>query len=281
MTALVVLRFLHYFAVLSLFGVSVFRPLLLTGRPQLPALRQRMDPVLCLVALLAFLSAVGWLLAASAGMAGDWHSGIQPATLRTVLLDTAFGRVWAAHVIICLVQLVWWRLPGQRSPLPAIALSVLAIATLAPVGHTGMSSGAAGTLLALNQLLHLAATGGWVGALLLLGWIAVQPRGLQPGTLALEFGRYGLPLVAVIAVTGLLNLWAITGTLLPGAGPFATVLWIKLAAVAGMLALALWHRRHALRAGEANLRLTLGLEWLCGLVALLAVAWLGTLPPSL
>jgi len=281
MTALVVLRFFHYFAVLTLFGVSVFRPLLLAGAPQLPALRRRMDPILCLVALLAFLTAVGWLLAASAGMAGDWHSGLQPDTLRTVLADTAFGRIWAAHVIICLVQLVWWRLPGQRSPWPAVALSALALATLAPVGHTGMLGGLAGTLLALNHLLHLAATGGWVGALLLLGWVAARPAGLHPAALALEFGRYGLPMVGVIVITGLLNLWAITGTLLPGASPFATVLWVKLAAVAGMLALALWHRQRARQAPAANLKLTLGLEWLCGLIALFAVAWLGTLPPSM
>jgi putative copper resistance protein D len=280
MTALVVFRFLHYFAVLSLFGISLFRPLLLKGAPQLPALRRRMDPVLCLVALLAFLSAVGWLFAVSGEMAGDWRAGLQPATLRTVLASTTFGRLWSAHVIICLVQLVWWRLPGQRSQTPALALATLAIATLAPVGHANMLGGTPGLLLSLNQLLHLAAVGGWVGALALLGWIAAQPLGLQPGRLAVAFGRYGLPLVWVIALTGVLNLWAISGALLPGAGTFAWVLGAKLVAVAGMLALAAWHRRRALSTGASNLRLTLGLEWLCGLGALAAVALLGTLPPS-
>jgi putative copper resistance protein D len=281
MTALVVLRFFHYLAVLTLFGLSVFRPLLLKDAPQLPTLRRRMDPVLCLVALLAFLTSVGWLLAASAGMAGDWHTGIQGPTLRTVLMDTAFGRVWAAHVVVCLVQLVWWRLPGQRSARVALGLATLAIATLAPVGHAGMLGGLAGTLLSLNQLLHLAATGGWVGALALLCWIAIQPLGLAPAQVALRFGRYGLPLVWVIVATGLLNLWAITGTLLPGASPFAFILAVKLAAVAGMLALALWHRRRAKTAAPSNLKLTLVLEWACGVVALLAVALLGTLPPTL
>ncbi|WP_263263415.1 CopD family protein [Pseudomonas sp. RIT-PI-S] len=281
MTALVVFRFLHYFAVLSLFGISLFRPLLLKGAPQLPALRRRMDPILCLVALLGFLSAVGWLLAASAEMAGDWRTGVESATLRTVLLNTTFGRIWSAHVVLCLVQLVWWRIPNQRSPVPAFALATLVIATLAPVGHASMLGGVAGTLLSLNQLVHLAAVGGWVGALALLGWVALQPLGLQPARLALDFGRYGLPLVWVIVATGVLNLWAITGTLLPSAGPFAAILGVKLLAVAAMLGLALWHRRRALSATPTNLRLTLGLEWLCGLGALAAVALLGTLPPTL
>lgn len=280
MTALVVFRFLHYFAVLSLFGISVFRPLLLKGAPQLPALRRRMDPVLCLVALLAFLSAVGWLVSVSVNMAGDWHTGLQPATLRTVLFDTRFGRVWAAHVVICLMQLVWWRLPGQRSSTPALALSILALATLAPVGHATMLQGTGGVLLALNHLLHLAAVGGWVGALALLGWVAAQPLGLHPGRLAIAFGRYGLPLVWVIALTGVFNLWAIAGSLLPGASAFGLVLSAKLVAVAGMVSLAAWHRSRALQAAQKNLRLTLGLEWLCGLGALAAVALLGTLPPG-
>jgi putative copper resistance protein D len=280
MTALVVFRFLHYFAVLSLFGISLFRPLLLKDAPQLPALRRRMDPVLCLVALLAFLSAVGWLVSVSSNMAGDWRAGLQPGTLRTVLLDTSFGRVWAAHVVICLMQLVWWRLPGQRSPTPALALSTLALATLAPVGHANMLQGTSGVLLSLNHLLHLAAVGGWVGALVLLCWIALQPLGLSPGRLAVAFGRYGLPMVWVIALTGVLNLWAIAGSLLPGATAFGLVLSVKLVAVAGMVALAAWHRARALSADPANLRLTLGLEWLCGLVALAAVALLGTLPPG-
>ena len=279
MTALVVFRFVHYVAILSLFGISLFRPLLLKGAPQLPALRQRMDPFLCVVALLGFLSAIGWLLATSAEVTGSWRTGIAAPTLRTLLSDTGFGRIWAAHVVICLAQLVWWRLPGQRSPVPAVALSALALATLAPVGHTGVSQGVLGTLLALNQLVHLAAVGGWLGALALLAWIAAQPRGLQPARLALTFGRYGIGLVWAMAISGLINFWLVTGTFSPSLGAYAGVLALKLVAVVGMLALALWHRRHAATALPANLRLTLTLEWGCGLLALMAVAVLGTLSP--
>jgi putative copper resistance protein D len=47
-----------------------------------------------------------------------------------------------------------------------------------------------------------------------------------------------------------------------------------------MLALAAWHRRTAVTASTLNLRFTLGLEWLCGLGALAAVALLGILPPG-
>jgi len=280
MTALVVLRFFHYFAVLTLFGIALFRPLLLKGAPELPALRRRMDPVLCLVALVALLTSVGWLLATSASFTGGWRTGIQGTTLRTLLLSTSFGHVWAVHVVICLLQLVWWRLPGQRSPWVALGLATLAIATLAPVGHTAMIGGFTGILLSLNQLLHLAATGGWLGGLALLCWVAVKPAGLKPAQLALAFGRYGVPMVGVLAVTGLVSLWAITGTLLPGMGPYSTTLLIKLAAVACMLGLALRHRRHALKATPSNLRLTLVLELGCGAAALLAVALLGTLPPT-
>lgn len=280
MTALVAFRFVHYAAVLSLFGISFFRPLLLKDAPQLPALRQRMDPFLCIVALLAFLSAIGWLLATGAEMTGSWRTGISAPTLRTLLADTSFGRIWAAHVVVCLLQLVWWRVPGQRSQLPAIALSVLALATLAPVGHTGVSQGVLGTVLALNQLVHLAAVGGWLGALGLLAWIAAQPRGLQPARLALAFGRHGIILVWAMAVTGIINLWLVTGTLVPKLGAYTGALALKLLAVATMLGLALWHRKRASMVSAMNLRLTLTLEWACGLLALIAVAYLGTLSPS-
>ena len=85
MSVLVLLRFVHFSAVLVLFGIAFFRPLLIGAPNQLAALRRRMDPFLCIIAVLAFISGVGWLLASAAEMAGSWPLGIKPETLRKVL----------------------------------------------------------------------------------------------------------------------------------------------------------------------------------------------------
>lgn len=279
MSALVLLRFVHFSAVLVLFGVALFRPLLIGAPPLLATLRRRMDPVLCFVALLAFLSAVGWLLATSAQMAGSWPEGIKSETLRKVLLDTFFGKVWALHTVLCLVQLVYWRIPGGRSARIPLALTSLVLLTLAPVGHGAMFEGVAGALLIANQAVHLACTGAWLGALTLLAWVQNRPQTFDSRALLARFSGYGIWLVSGIIVTGIINVRAMTGSFVPGLSGFTLVLAVKLLLVLAMLGLANYNRRHSATASLSRLRASVSAEWLLGMAALAAVALLGTLAP--
>ncbi|WP_311970539.1 copper homeostasis membrane protein CopD [Pseudomonas baltica] len=279
MSVLVLLRFVHFSAVLVLFGVSVFRPLLVGSPALLASLRRRMDPFLCIIALLAFLSAVGWLLAAAADMAGSWPVGVKAETLRKVLFETFFGKVWAVHVVLCLVQLVYWRIPGGRSARIPLVLASLVLLTLAPVGHGAMFNGIAGVLLIANQALHLACTGAWLGALTLLAWLQNRPQDDDLRALLARFSGYGLWLVAGIIASGIINVRAMTGTFLPGASGFAWVLVIKLVLVLGMLILANYNRRCSATASLERLRASVSAEWLLGFGALAAVSLLGTLAP--
>lgn len=279
MSLLVFLRFVHFSAVLVLFGIAVFRPLLVGSPGLLAALRRRMDPVLCIIALLAFLSAVGWLLAAAADMAGSWPLGIKAETLRKVLFETFFGKVWAVHVVLCLVQLVYWRIPGGRSARIPLVLASLVLLTLAPVGHGAMFNGVAGVLLIANQALHLACTGAWLGALTLLAWIQNRPQEHDLRALLARFSGYGVWLVAGIIVSGIINVRAMTGSFVPGVSGFTLVLGIKLVLVLGMLVLANYNRRHSATASLERLRASVSAEWLLGMGALAAVSLLGTLAP--
>ncbi|MFF7709156.1 copper homeostasis membrane protein CopD [Pseudomonas sp. NPDC007930] len=278
MTLLVLFRLVHFISLMTLFGVALFRPLLIEARG-LPPLRRLMDPFLCMVALFALLSGFGWLLATSAQMAGGWPAGIQPATLRTVLFGTFFGHVFGVHLVLCLVQLVYWRIPGWRSHTPALALGTLALGTLAPVGHSAMFSGLGGGLMVLNQLAHLLATGAWIGALVVIICAKFKPQLIEFNEVAKRFSPYGTPLVGVILLTGVVNVRVLTGQFLPSGSPFATVLAVKAVLVLAMLALALYNRVQARREQPKGLLLSVCVEWCCGAAALVAVALLGTLAP--
>lgn len=279
MTLLVLFRFVHYLCLMLLFGVSLLRPRLAPTAAVQP-LRRLMDPFLCLVALLGLISGVGWLLSISAEFSGSWAVGVQAATLREVLFNTFFGKVWGVHIILCLIQLVYWRIPARRSHTPALALSTLALATLAPVGHVAMFSGPLGIAMVLNQLLHLVAAGAWVGGLFLLIWMSFLPQLIDFKQSVRAFSTLGVPLVAVVLATGALSTRLITGQFLPSGSTFASVLALKALAVLAMLGLAFYNRRQARQEVPQGLRQALIAEALLGSLALWAVAWLGTLPPG-
>lgn len=283
-TALIVCRFAHFAALLMLFGFYLSRDVLL--RPVLPVVMQQ--PCVRLtrwLATLALLSAVAWLAVTGASMAGSWSEGLQPSTLLLVLGHTAFGTFWLWHVgfNIALVLLLL-RSPAVAALLPLLLCGLL-LATVAPTGHVAMFDGAYGALLIANQLIHLSAAGAWLGGLTLLALsMRNQAESVQRAVLQ-RFGGLGYAMVALIIITGLINVRAMSGALwpVPAFTGFGLILAIKLAMVLCMLALALFNRlqlnRRRLRLGW--LKASIGLECLFGLAAVAAVSLLGTLPPVL
>ncbi|AZD07881.1 Copper resistance protein CopD [Pseudomonas chlororaphis] len=281
-TLLVLCRFVHFAAVLLLFGAWVFRPLLL-GREPVAALDRRLTRLGRWLAGIALATGVCWLLLITASMAGSGAAALDPATLRLVLGKTFFGQVWTWHLLLnaALVVLLVTRL-GERLALRLI-LAALLLATLAPVGHGAMLDGLSGQLLILNQIVHLGCVSLWLGGLLVLLMILRQPDGPPLGPLLRRFSGVGYGLVAGLSLSGLINVRVLTGQLWPTPllSGFALILLIKVLLVCGMFALALFNRLRIEDCQQhlGTLRRSVLLEWLLGIAAVAAVSLLGTLPP--
>ncbi|WP_277588471.1 copper homeostasis membrane protein CopD [Pseudomonas chlororaphis] len=281
-TLLVLCRFVHFAAVLLLFGAWVFRPLLL-GREPVAALDRRLTRLGRWLAGIALATGICWLLLITASMAGSGAAALDPATLRLVLGKTFFGQVWSWHLLLngALLVLLLTRL-GERLAL-RLVLAALLLATLAPVGHGAMLDGLSGQLLILNQIVHLGCVSLWLGSLLVLLMILRQPAGLPLGPLLRRFSGVGYGLVGGLLVTGLINVRVLTGQLWPTPllSGFALILLLKVLLVCGMFALALFNRLRIEDCQQrlGTLRRSVLLEWLLGIAAVAAVSLLGTLPP--
>lgn len=280
-TLLVLCRFLHFLAVLLMFGACVFRPVLLGNKPQ-PALDRQLARITTLLAWLALGSGVAWLLLISASMAGRELLALDLATVQLVLGKTFFGQVWSAHLLLNGLLVLGLLTPWSRLRLP---LTVLLLATLAPVGHGAMLSGLNGQLLILNQVVHLLCVGAWLGGLLLLVLILRQAQRTDLEEVLRRFSGVGYGLVTGLLISGLINVRVLTGQLWPTPlfSGFALILLIKVLLVAGMLGLALLNRLRikGCQQRPGQLQASVLLEWLLGAAAVAAVSLLGTLPPML
>jgi putative copper resistance protein D len=285
---LILCRFVHFGAVLLLFGIGFFRRVLFAQWVQpfeAEPTARTLDRALIGLACLSLLSALGWLMLTAADIADDWHAGLDPQTLALVLGNTFFGHVWIIHVLLnVLVVGASMRL----TPLPPIItglLNTLLLLTLAPVGHGAMFDGTQGQLLVLNQMLHLIGVGTWLGGLAMLALLLSVETSVDMRALLRRFSGLGYGLVALIIVSGLINVRALSGAIWPepAFSGFGLVLAIKAALVVCMLALAALNRfaSHAADFRVPLLRVSVLCECLFGAAALAAVSLLGTLPPML
>lgn len=278
--AMVLCRFLHFTMALSLFGACLFRPLLI-AHASAAVLDSRLLALRRWMAGLALLSAMAWLLLTIVGITDDWADVIRLPTVELVLGKTFFGKVWTWHLGLSLLLLIalWANAPPRAS----LLLAFLQLATLAPVGHGAMLDGFGGQLLMFNQMLHLSGVGAWIGGLMVLALVLSRPTGHDIERILRRFSHLGYLMVAVIIITGLINVRVLTGALwpMPLFQGFALILLIKVLVVVLMLGLALFNLVMSRRGQFALLRRSVTLEWLLGLGAILAVSLLGTLPPVL
>ncbi len=281
-SALVLCRFLHFTVVLMLFGAWVYKPRLL-GRDT--TLDRTLTRISRWLAALALVSGVCWLLLITASMAGAWDAALEPSTLRLVLGSTFFGQVWSWHLLLNGLLLALLLTP-LRTHLPLrLALGASLLATLAPVGHGAMLDGVEGRWLMLNQLVHLALVGIWLGGLMLLVMILRRPAGHDIRALLQRFGGVGYIVVAGLLITGLINVRVLTGAFWPTPllSGFALILLIKITLIAAMLGLALFNRLRIKDCEQrlSALRKSVIAEWLLGIGAVAAVSLLGTMPPMI
>jgi len=242
----ILLRFLHYAALLGLFGLTAYRLIglrWLSSKDQYPWF----DGALIGLAIFAPIVSAALMLLSIAAMMGQPVWSTDRATVELMVTTTSIGWAFAARMALLSGALIALLL-RHRSRFALMIAAVFygfAIASLAWSGHAAALEGGAGLFHRINDALHLLAAGLWLGA---IGWFvhltirahryidAVQSQSLL--STMHRFAPLGITLVSVVVVTGLINAQMIFG--LPNSGTvlmtgYGQLLVIKVALVALML----------------------------------------------
>jgi putative copper resistance protein D len=239
---LVVARFVHFAATMTLFGAAVFTAALAPASvaDELSPLLRRLGLPL---AALSLASAVAWLVLVARDMAGG---DLDFETLRTVLTDTGFGRVWFGRLALLLLLVLATLRRGRRWRLPAV-LAGAATASLGLVGHAAMQDGLLGAAHRLNHAVHLLAASGWLGGLpAFLVCLSLYLRSRERGDALramMAYSHAGHFAVATLLASGALDVAMTSGALpWPPDTPWRVGLDAKIMVFAAMTALALVNR---------------------------------------
>jgi len=288
--AVIVLRLFQYAAGSILMGSALF---VLYALPRQNSRPSWAKPLLAAAALSLTVSALASYLAQTALLAGSWHDALAADALGAVL-SISLGKavlVRAGAAALAALMLIVAR-PGRPSWVTSAALGTAAVVTFGWMGH-----GADGVpwLQLIGDIVHVLAAATWIGAL--VAFLFVMRSATEPSNITVlqealrRFSAGGVPLVALLVLSGLINSWFLVGvdnvaSLL--ATGYGRLLSLKVALFAGMLGLAALNRNrhtpaiertHGEPAAIRTLRRSVALEFALGLSVLAAVAWLGTLAP--
>ncbi len=299
--SLIGVRFALYLTLAALFGLSAFSlyGLRQSERGNALALRRW----LVASAVLSLLFSTAWVVLMASSMAGTPVWPIDREAVGALLADASIGAAWKLRIVmLVLAGLMALLAAGRGVWLGLVALcSAVALATLAWTGHGTMDEAAMGWVHLSADILHLVASGAWVGALLGLIMLVSRPAArVDAAHLGLThralhgFGTVGTVVVGTIVVTGLVNGWMLVGIGNIVALPttlYGRILIAKLALFVAMLGLASLNRFRLSPAFERSiaaedhgaalgaLRASLGIETACIVAVFGLVAWLGTLAP--
>ncbi|HDL6511846.1 TPA: copper homeostasis membrane protein CopD [Yersinia enterocolitica] len=207
-TLFVLCRFLHFLAVMLMFGISIFTAVLAPDRFS-SILKNRLSPLLIFSTFLGLASAIG-LLAIQAGMMGDGWSDTYRLSVWWAVLGTRFGEIWQWHLGLSILSM-WVVLLGTTRFYYQlmVACSTLLLASLAFTGHAAMHDGVLGWVHQTNQIIHLLSAGYWLGCLpVLLVCLAYTRRDdvkREAITTLIQFSSWGHLAVALVLVTGMIN----------------------------------------------------------------------------
>lgn len=292
-------RFIHFAAAMAAFGIGAFRFYAIPAdAPAFAPLDRSLVKMTAVAAIIAFASALAIVPCTAAEMAGSDAAAINPAIWRTVLLATAFGHAWCWHLGFAAALLTASALPaGHWQARVSTLTALLLLISLGWVGHTAMDMGGSGAL-KINQMVHLAAAGIWLGGLVSLGLLlgrAVRERGNAYRALARDalahFSQMGYVAVALVALTGTFSSVMLVGSLHALATtPYGRLLGMKIALFAIMVCLALVNRFRLVPRTQRNatappalraLLRSVVAEQAIGLGILAVVSVLGTWPPAI
>ena len=206
------LRFLHYAALLGLFGCTTYHLIGLRG--QTWVLQDRGCNALIVAAFAAPLVSLALMVASIAAMMGVPITALDWPMAEAMVVGTDIGKsflVRAALLIIGLCAILARRRTMAALPIAAACFAG-ALITLGWSGHAAATEGAFGIFPRLNNGVHLLAAGLWLGA---IGWflrltVAAHSKRnnipAQPLLAAMHgFAPLDVGLVATVAFTGLIN----------------------------------------------------------------------------
>jgi len=201
-------RFVHFSAVMLMFGISVFTALL-TPQQFSTLLIQRTRPLLILVSWSAALSAVAMLLLQAGQMGDGWQDTLRPPVIEAVL-STSFGDIWRWHLGLSLLSILALLTPSVhwRSAF-MLFISFFLLVSLALIGHVAIHSGLVGLAHRSNHALHLLSAGYWFGSLvpLLICLRFIHHRVYRQEAIVtlIRFSTWGHLAVALVIATGVVN----------------------------------------------------------------------------
>jgi len=239
----VTLRFVHFSALMVLFGNALYGAWLAPGslrRLLIRRFRRRQQTV----ALIGLLSAL-MLLALQGGMMGNGWQDVISAPTWLAVLTTQFGRIWLWQMILAVMTLwIAWLEPRKAVPLMLLFTAAQFI-LLAGTGHAAMHEGMLGRVQRSNHALHLLCAAVWLGGLWPLLFCLRLSRGRWREAAIytmMRFSRYGHLAVAGVLLTGALNTLLIQGWVVPWHSDWGRLLLVKCALVAMMVVIALVNR---------------------------------------
>ncbi len=285
----VLCRFVHFAAVMLMFGVSLFTALLSPQRLS-PIVARDLLPMLLASTWISAFTAV-LMLAVQAGLMGDGWVDTWQLRIWWAVLGTTFGEAWRWHLGFSLLALLALSFPPPKRVRALALCSMLLLVNMAFIGHAAMHEGVLGILHRGNHALHLLAAGYWFGSLLpllvCLRYLS-QPqwRGDAVTTL-IRFSRWGHGAVALVVMTGIINNLFILGRWpLDIDSAYQRLLLLKIVLVALMILVALTNRyaivpamRTTPKLAQRGLVIACWLEVTLGGVVLLLVSLFATYAP--
>lgn len=295
---LTLVRGLHFAATLLASGTVSFIGLIALHAVavKMPAdviiLRGRLTVVIWLALAAAILSGAAWLVLLASDILGAsfadvcLHGGAWP-----ILVDTRFGMVWCVRFILAVLLALLVFVRAARSVQIAVASGFVALPAL--VGHAGATPGMAGNIHLVSDMMHLLAAGAWLGGLpafVLSLWQAQRAASPPWRNFAVQathrFSVLGILSVGILLASGLTNSWyLLSGPRDLVTSDYGRLVTLKIGLFAAMVAIATVNRFYltprlpepaALRALQRNGLTEVGL----GLIVLMFVGMLGTLPPA-
>lgn len=215
---------------------SVFCAASLRDLPPLERRRLAQLAALCAVAAAVF-SLARIPLRASFLMGGTWQGAFDPMILKIVLQSPLGNSIALRMIGLTLILLILIR--ARTIWFLAVSGAVLVVASFALRGHT---VGDSHLLLGLLVTLHLWGVAFWIGAFAPLYRITSTSDSIA-GQVAHDFGRKAVWIVAILAATGAVTLWLLTGNLLTAlTTPYGQLFAVKLVGFSALLGLAAWNK---------------------------------------
>ncbi|PKH26933.1 copper resistance protein CopD [Enterobacterales bacterium CwR94] len=285
----ILLRWVHFSALILLAGATCFTVLLAPARYQSPlayGCQWHWRYGVGLTALSAVL-----MLMVQTGLMGEGWQDVLSADVWRAVLNTQFGQAWQWQVGLALVACLALGLRGALRQQTLLLLAVWQLMGLAFVGHATLHEGTTGTLHRASHAIHLLSASVWAGGLLILPRVMRDARDIayRPDAIRtlIRYSRIGHVAVACVIATGVVNALMIRGWPWHSFATYSQLLLVKSVLVASMVMLALVNRYLLLprfhEAGSAAQRWFVRLTWTEAVLALLVsgiVSWFATLQPA-